>query len=90
MNLLYVERRSTSSSGQGGEFVFSNGRSSGVVGGDVEVVPSGRAQIQNDKVAARFNLVGHQSPFLVATAKTSKKIVKSKKSIRYWFIKSPN
>lgn len=55
----------TSGYGQCCEFVLGNRESGVIVGGDAQVVPRGRDQIQNDEVSARFNVVRHLVPFLL-------------------------
>ena len=55
----------TSGYGQRCEFVLGNRESGVIVGGDAQVVPRGRDQVQNYEVAARFNVVRHLVPFLL-------------------------
>ena len=55
----------TSSGGQCGKLIFSDGEASVVVGGDPEVVPGRGVQVEDNKVAAGLDVVGDDAPVLL-------------------------
>ena len=62
-NFLKIEL--TPSGCEGCKFIFSNGKSSIIMGSDPEVVPGGRVQIQDYKVSSRLDIVADNTPVLL-------------------------